>query len=66
MSKKKYRMKSKVQTYDIRDAEQYYGILELEDLLRKKGKSSIKLLDDEIRRTSSKQYVPGSKLYDRT
>jgi hypothetical protein len=33
-----------------------------EDLLKKKGKSSIKLQFDEIRRTSSKQYVPGSKL----
>jgi len=34
MSKRKYRIKSKIQTYDIRDAEQYFGILELEDLLK--------------------------------
>ena len=59
MSKKKYLMKSKVQTYDIRDAEEYYGVLELEDLLKKKGKSSIKVHVDEIRRASCKQYVPG-------
>ena len=59
MSKKKYRMKSKVQTYDIRDAEEYYGILELEDLLKKKGKSSGKVHTEEIRIASCKQYVPG-------
>ena len=35
IAKKNYRMKSKVQTYDIRDCEEYYGILELEALLRK-------------------------------
>ena len=31
---KDYKMKSKVQSYDLRDCEEYYGILELEKLLR--------------------------------
>ena len=31
---KNFRMKSKVQSYDLRDCEQYYGILELEKVLR--------------------------------
>lgn len=31
--KKGFRMKSKVQSYDLRDCEEYYGILELEKLL---------------------------------
>jgi len=31
--KKSFRMKSKVQSYDLRDCEEYYGILELEKLL---------------------------------
>jgi hypothetical protein len=34
MSKKNYRMKSKIQTYDIRDCAEYYGVLELETLLK--------------------------------
>ena len=34
MSKKNYRMKSKIQTYDIRDCAEYYGVLELEALLK--------------------------------
>lgn len=32
---KKHKIKSKVQSYDIRDCEEYHGILELESLLRK-------------------------------
>jgi hypothetical protein len=32
-NKKSFRMKSKVQSYDLRDCEEYYGILELEKLL---------------------------------
>jgi hypothetical protein len=31
---KNFRMKSKVQSYDLRDCEEYYGILELEKVLR--------------------------------
>ena len=31
---KDYKMKSKVQSYDLRDCDEYYGILELEKLLR--------------------------------
>jgi len=33
LQKKGFRMKSKVQSYDLRDCEEYYGILELEALL---------------------------------
>jgi len=32
--KKQYRMKSKVQSYDIRDCSEYFGVLELEKLLK--------------------------------
>ena len=39
-SLKQYRIKSKVQTYDIRDSEDYQGILELEAVLN--GNSSFK------------------------
>ena len=61
MSYKHYRIKSKVQSYDIRDCDEYYGILELEILLKKSGKE--RLLDnDEIRRYSSKVYQAGSSL----
>jgi hypothetical protein len=38
MERKAFLMKSKVQTYDIRDCEEYYGILELEKLLLKTSK----------------------------
>ena len=37
-AEKQYRIKSKVQTYDIRDCEAYFGILELEALLKKVNK----------------------------
>lgn len=33
-------MKSKVQSFDIRDCEEYYGILELESLLKKNSKAN--------------------------
>jgi hypothetical protein len=55
-----HKIKSKVQTYDIRDCEEYYGILELEALLKKSMKDprfTMELAD--IRRSSSKQYIPG-------
>jgi len=35
MSLRNYRIKSRVQSYDIRDCEQYMGVLELESLLKK-------------------------------
>ena len=38
IDKKAFLMKSKLQTYDIRDSEDYYGILELEKLLQKTSK----------------------------
>jgi len=34
LERKQYRIKSKVQTYDIRDCEEYYGIMALESLLK--------------------------------
>lgn len=34
LEKKNYRMKSKVQSYDLRDCEEYTGLLELEKVLR--------------------------------
>jgi hypothetical protein len=56
-------MKSKVQTYDIRDCQEYYGVLELETLLKQSGKQLSSFIEiDEIRRQSSKVYVPGSTL----
>ena len=36
---KTFLMKSKLQSYDIRDSEDYYGILELEKLLLKTNKA---------------------------
>jgi hypothetical protein len=51
MAKKNYRMKSKVQTYDIRDCQEYYGVLELEALLKQSGKNHERFIDmEEIRR----------------
>lgn len=46
-------MKSKVQTYDIRDCEDYGGILELEALLKKCGDSGDVSLE-LIRRSTSR------------
>lgn len=46
---KKYRIKSKVQSYDIRDAEDFYGVLELEQMLKTERKSSITQLAAGIR-----------------
>lgn len=34
LEKKNYRMKSRVQSYDLRDSEEYTGLLELEKVLR--------------------------------
>jgi len=63
-AKKTRIIKSKIQTYDIRDCEEYYGVLELETLLRKVGqekeKEGFNLAYDDIRRSSSKIYVFGS------
>ena len=50
---KVYRIKSKVQTYDIRDCEDYGGILELEALLKKCGDSGDVSLE-LIRRSTSR------------
>lgn len=50
---KNYRIKSKVQTYDIRDCEDYSGILELESLLKKCGDSGDVSLE-LIRRSTSR------------
>ena len=56
-------MKSKVQTYDIRDCEEYFGVLELEQLLKKANKENNANVNlDMIRRSSSKVYKIGSKL----
>ena len=50
LERKQYRIKSKVQTYDLRDCEEYYGIMALESLL-KQSALGIKELDlDTIRR----------------
>ena len=38
---KKYRIKSKIQSYDIRDSEDFYGVLELEQLLKTERNSNI-------------------------
>ena len=53
LERKQYRIKSKVQTYDLRDCEEYYGIIALEGLLKQaahgiKGVSNLDL--DTIRR----------------
>ncbi len=45
----KYRIKSLIQTYDIRDAEKYQGVLELERLLQKKNEMSTDRLTDKMR-----------------
>ena len=65
-------IKSKIQTYDIRDCEEYYGILELEALLKRMSKDNplghtlSGTMDlNEIRRSSSKKYVPGSTFLNR-
>jgi hypothetical protein len=50
-----------VQTYDIRDCEEYFGVLELEALLRKGGmEKTFTIQFDDIRRSSSKAYVFGA------
>lgn len=64
ISVKKQKIKSKVQTYDIRDCEEYNGILELEQLLRRTGKAQAINVDD-IRRSTSNAYVMGSSFTNR-
>ena len=51
---KKYKMKSKVQTYDIRDSEDYNGFLELEVVLRENRQSTVDKLNNSIRRSANK------------
>ena len=59
LSRKEYKMKSKVQSYDIRDIDHYNGILELEAQLRETG--GIIIDNDQIKRaTSSKIFNIGS------
>ena len=55
-------MKSTVQTYDIRDCEEYYGILELEKILKKSNISQSQVGIDQINRTSIKKYELGQSL----
>ena len=43
-------MKSKVQSYDLRDSEKYYGILELEKLLQDSDSTNITMFNDAIQR----------------
>lgn len=62
MVKKKNRMKSKVQSFDIRDCEEYYGILELENLLKRNSKPEQVLDLYEIKRSTSKVHIPGANL----
>jgi len=49
-----YRMKSKVQTYDLRDSEQYYGVLELEKLLKEDKEIDVEGLNNNIRKSYNK------------
>lgn len=59
LSRKEYKMKSKVQSYDIRDIDHYNGILELEAQLRETGGRVID--NDQIKRaTSSRIFNIGS------
>ena len=44
-----------MQSYDIRDSEEYFGILDLEKLLKKKGKNYKFKENDELRKTSLKK-----------
>lgn len=41
-----YRIKSSIQTYDIRDSEEYYGVIELEKLIQD-SVQSVKRLSSE-------------------
>ena len=50
---KKHKIKSKVQSYDIRDCEEYNGILELESLLRKSSQEQKVLQMADLRRAGS-------------
>ena len=60
LEKKEYRIKSKVQTYDLRDCEEYYGIMALESLLKQYALGMKELDLDTIRRQSTKRYKLGS------
>jgi len=51
---KKSKMKSKVQTYDIRDSESYKGIYEMEVVLKKRSKDT--KIDAEISRLLGKKF----------
>lgn len=42
---KKNQIKSKVQTYDIRDCEKYNGILELESVLKRQVTSHVSMVE---------------------
>lgn len=54
-----------MQTYDIRDCEEYFGVLELEALLKKcKEDPQLDLGYEEIQRQTSRRYVPGTSLRD--
>jgi len=55
-------MKSKVQSFDIRDCEEYYGILELENLLKKNSKAKQVIELEDIQRSSSKVMMPGASI----
>jgi len=50
---KEFRMKSKIQSYDIRDCDQFYGILELEKLLKKSTDLNMEKFADGIRRSNA-------------
>lgn len=65
LANQKHKNKSKVQTYDIRDCEEYFGVLELEALLKKcKEDPELNLGYEEIQRQTSRKYVPGASLRD--
>jgi hypothetical protein len=46
---KEYRIKSLIQTYDIRDAEKYKGVLELERMLHENEHNSVADFNNNIR-----------------
>ena len=59
---KKFRIKSKVQTYDLRDCEEYQGVLELEKLLQESRKDNVKALNDNIRKSYNKFMTQKSQM----
>ena len=61
MTKKQFRMKSKVQTYDIRDCEEYYGVLELERLLQDSRGTDVQRLNNNIRNSYNKQLTKNTR-----